>query len=242
MSIYITGDLHGNNDIEKFNHKHFKEGLELTKDDYVIICGDFGLTWYDINHSEYEEQEMWLNWLNEKPWTTLFVDGNHENFDTLMGFPEETMFGGKVGKIKDSIFHLKRGYVYDIQNLKFLTIGGATSTDKNSRLSYFNSTGEKTWWEDELLSREEEDFCIENLEKNDNIVDYIISHTAPSTIITKIVYGLGMSNRVNDPVARFLDLVSSNVEFKHWYFGHMHVDQTYDEKYTCLYYEIQKIV
>ena len=43
--IYVCGDIHGRQDISKLNSKKFKEGKSLTKDDYVIICGDFGLVW-----------------------------------------------------------------------------------------------------------------------------------------------------------------------------------------------------
>ena len=47
----------------------------MNKDDYVIICGDFG--YWD----ESKEQKYWLKWLDGKPFTTLWVDGNHENYD-----------------------------------------------------------------------------------------------------------------------------------------------------------------
>ena len=38
MSIYITGDGHG--DYRRFSMKRFPEQKEMTKDDCVIICGD----------------------------------------------------------------------------------------------------------------------------------------------------------------------------------------------------------
>ena len=41
--IYITGDCHGN--YERFNASIFPEQNEMTKEDYVIICGDFGGVW-----------------------------------------------------------------------------------------------------------------------------------------------------------------------------------------------------
>ena len=41
--IYVTGDCHA--DFTKFNTKIFPEQYEMTKDDYVIICGDFGGVW-----------------------------------------------------------------------------------------------------------------------------------------------------------------------------------------------------
>ena len=39
--IYITGDCH--QDFERFNMKNFPEQREMTRDDHVIICGDFDL-------------------------------------------------------------------------------------------------------------------------------------------------------------------------------------------------------
>lgn len=41
--IYITGDCHGN--FERFNVNIFPEQKEMTKEDYVIICRDFGGVW-----------------------------------------------------------------------------------------------------------------------------------------------------------------------------------------------------
>ncbi len=81
--IYITGDCHRN--FERFNTENFPEQKEMTKDDYVIICGDFGGVWdKDVSG---KEEAWWLNWLEKKPFTTLFVDGNHENFDRLYSYP-----------------------------------------------------------------------------------------------------------------------------------------------------------
>ena len=41
--IYITGDCHA--DFTRFNTENFPEQEEMTKNDYVIICGDFGGVW-----------------------------------------------------------------------------------------------------------------------------------------------------------------------------------------------------
>lgn len=43
MSIFVTGDIHGGYDIWKLEPINFLEGNDLTKDDYLIICGDFGI-------------------------------------------------------------------------------------------------------------------------------------------------------------------------------------------------------
>ena len=119
--VYITGDTHG--DFRRFSTNIFPEQKQMTKDDYVIICGDFGI-WNDS-----PEERHWLDWLNEKPFTTLFVDGNHSNFDRLYAMPVDEWYGGKVHFIRNSIIHLMRGQVFEIAGKHIFTMGGASSHD-----------------------------------------------------------------------------------------------------------------
>ena len=106
--IFVTGDTHGDW-MTRLNSRSFPEGVGLTKDDYVIICGDFGL-WHDTKEERYN-----LEWLDSKPFTTLFVCGNHENNDRLYEYPVEKLCVGKIHKISSSVFHLMRVQVYDIK-------------------------------------------------------------------------------------------------------------------------------
>ena len=78
--IYITGDTHS--DFTRFSTDKFPKQKEMTKNDYVIICGDFGGVWNYQEESTFEKH--WLDWLNEKNFTTLFVDGNHENLHKVI--------------------------------------------------------------------------------------------------------------------------------------------------------------
>ena len=123
--IYITGDCHSN--FERFTEENFSIQNEMTKDDYVIICGDFGGVWTFEEESSREKEV--LDWLNEKNFTTLFVDGNHENFTRLYNCPVEEWHGGKVHKIRDSVLHLIRGEIFEINDKKIFTFGGAKSHD-----------------------------------------------------------------------------------------------------------------
>ena len=108
--IYITGDCH--REYRRFNTQNFPEQKEMTKEDYVIVCGDFGGVW-SFEKEDKEEKHL-LDWLEEKPFTTLYVDGNHENFDRLYGYPIENWQGGKVHKIRPSVLHLMRGQDFEI--------------------------------------------------------------------------------------------------------------------------------
>ena len=123
--IYITGDTHAN--FSRLSRDKFLIQNEMTKDDYVIICGDFGGVWSFEEESTYEK-EM-LDWLDSRNFTTLFVDGNHENYTRLYKYPIEEWNGGKVHKIRDSVLHLMRGEVFDIDNKKFFVFSGTKSHD-----------------------------------------------------------------------------------------------------------------
>lgn len=225
MSIYVTGDIHLNLDITKLNSKKFPQGKNLTKDDYVIICGDCGLTWDNSPETKY-----WVDWLSNKPWTTLCIDGNHENFDTLFSMPLEKKFGGNVRRITDSIFYLNRGDVFEICGKKFFVMGGAESIDKQWRIPHIS------WWEQEIPSFSEMEYAMETLEKNDWTVDYILTHTAPSNILYQI-----NPTFQRDNITNFLFEIYKNTQYKNWYFGHYHIDKTFD-KHRCLYQDVIQIL
>ena len=122
--IYFTGDTHG--DFRRFNTEFFPEGKGCTKDDFVIILGDFGGVW---RPEEDGSERHWLDWLEKKPWTTLFIDGNHENHSRLNAMPVEEWHGGKVHKVRPSVLHLMRGQVFQIGGYSMFTFGGASSHD-----------------------------------------------------------------------------------------------------------------
>ena len=45
MAVFVCGDTHGTHTIHKLRNFRNHGGAHLTKDDYVIVCGDFGLLW-----------------------------------------------------------------------------------------------------------------------------------------------------------------------------------------------------
>ena len=67
--IFVTGDTHS--DFRRFNTSNFPEQREMTKDDFVIICGDFGGIWYNKNDKGFKEDKFWLSWFEDKSYTIL---------------------------------------------------------------------------------------------------------------------------------------------------------------------------
>lgn len=212
--IFITGDTHGTIDWGKLNTTKFPEQKNLTRDDYVIILGDFGGVWDGGKQDKYI-----LKTYDQRNFTTLFIDGNHENHDLLDKYPVEEWNGGKIHRITNNVIHLMRGQVFTIDGVKIFTMGGAESTDRAWR------TPGLSWWAREMPSDQEYKEAVANLEKNDFKVDYILTHCAPEGYICRnsvYVYNRS-SNRLVSFFCHLLD--GMGIEFKHWYFGHYHGDE-----------------
>ena len=228
--IYITGDTHGTEDWEKLSEGNFLEQEYMHPDiDFVIVTGDFGGVWGD------EDDDYVLKFYNSRNFTTLFIDGNHENHDLLDKYPVEEWHGGKVHKISDSIIHLMRGQVFNLEGFTIFTMGGAESTDKQYR-----KEGE-SWWAREMPSDEEYKEAIENLRKVNFKVDVVLTHCAPEGYIGKEMNGF--VDRSGNRLTRFLDslIVDCGLEFKHWYFGHYHMNMDW-ENFSLVFSSVKLIV
>jgi len=232
LSVWVTGDTHIPYDIKKLSSKMFPEGKGLKKDDYLIQLGDFGLLWSNKPDST---EKYWTKWLNEKPWTTLFIDGNHENHDRLNRLPEVEMFNGTVGKVSDSIYHLKRGQVYEICGKTFFTMGGALSIDKEHR------TLGISWWREERPSHLEMDNAFENLDRYDNKVDFMISHTLPKSFMGEFKFPIWQGAKWHDYTCDFLEEIHQRIEYEKGYCGHWHRDVDVG-KYKILYQTVEQIL
>lgn len=281
--IYFTGDTHG--DFRRFSSEFFPEGKNCTKDDFVIILGDFGGVWQLL---EYKDERYWLDWLDKKPWTTLFIDGNHENHDRLNTMPVEKWHDGKVHKVRPSVLHLMRGQVFHIGGYRMFTFGGASSHDitggildpfapegtapgicselvldeehgisvplfsfprtpvglrvMNRQMKAMQRRGELcrvrgvSWWDSELPTGEEMQEGWDNLRKNGNQVDFILSHS-PDTLALQHL-GYEQADRLSD----YLLQVKQTVKFTQHLFGHMHVNRALQEyRAVCLYEQISEL-
>lgn len=253
--IYITGDIHG--DPTRFSKEAFPEQDTMTKEDYVIVCGDFGLVW---DKEESKNEKYWLNWLQNKPFTTLFVDGNHENHDRLDAMPVSEWNGGKVHFVRPNVIHLMRGQVFTLQGQTYFTFGGASShdiqdgildpetyafgtqdPDFKAKRKYLDSLGAMyrikgvSWWERELPNEQEMAEGLENLKRCGNKIDYIISHS-PCTSDMFLMGGRGLYQP--DIISNYLEEVRATTEYKKWYFGHMHLNKQVSMQDICLYEQI----
>lgn len=249
--IYITGDCHRN--FKRFSKRIFTEQIEMTKKDSVIICGDFGGVW--SMDKESKEEDGLLDWLEGKSFTTLFIDGNHENFDRLYAYPVEKWNGGKVHKIRPSVMHLMRGQVFEIEGKSIFTFGGAASHDIDEGIldpadPYFKEKKKKldrewalyrvnhvSWWEQELPSEEEMEEGRRNLDAHGNSVDFIVTHCCASS--TQAIFSNG--SYTPDVLTSYFEEIKQETDFKKWFFGHYHDNRNLNAEEIMIYEQIIRI-
>lgn len=257
MSVFITGDIHSN-PFSRLSTDAFYEQKEFGRDkneNTVIICGDFGIIW---NGKEETPEESWkLDWLQNKNFTTVFCDGNHDNIPRLDSYPIKEWNGGLVNEIRPNVLRLRRGEVFEIEGKKFFAFGGASSHDISDGIldvedpewrlkakaldkqgKYMYRIKGLSWWSEELPSDEEMQNGIDNLKKHDNKVDYIITHSPSASVIALLGHGL----YEQDKLTKYLEDVRCSTEYKRWYAGHMHVNQAVNDKDILLYEQIVRIV
>ncbi|MBQ5445992.1 MAG: metallophosphoesterase [Lachnospiraceae bacterium] len=251
--IYITGDTHGTFNY-RFSKKSFPEQEQMTKDDYLIILGDFGGIWNQ--NGESEQEKYWLDWFEERNYTLLFIDGNHENFDRLYNYPVKEWHGGKVHQIRPHVLHLMRGQIFEINGKIIFTFGGALSHDIDGGILNIEDHDFKkkkkeldeelisyrinhlSWWEQELPSPIEMDEGLINLAKYDNMVDFIITHCCSSSTQREISY---RGSYEPDIETDYLESIKTQTHYKKWFFGHYHDNMNVSDKEILIYEQIIRI-
>lgn len=232
--IFLTGDLHGHMDFGKLiRFSKSKDGKALNKQDFLIILGDFGLIFNCFKPSNSELK--YLEWLDkEAPWTTLFLDGNHENFDRLDNYglyPLKDFYGGQVSKINNSVFHLLRGQSYLINDILFLVMGGADSIDKHLRTPHYN------WWIQEQITHPQITKAINDY-KNVKF-DFILTHCAPISYVDRLYLSnlLPPGPKNVNSSEKQLEKLEKHIHYKKWFCGHYHCE--YDSpKFQTIYNKI----
>ena len=224
ITVYITGDMHGC--LERLYDKNFRK---LKSGDTLIVCGDFGYIW---DSSKTEKQV--IDYLANKRFVTAFVDGTHDNMDTINRARETYWHGGKVHRIKGNLIHLMRGQIFEIEGNRFFTFGGGESTDKDMRIE------QGKWWREEEPTPLEMAEGAKILDTVNCRVDYIITHEPPSLVKSAILLRKGSSDRVNK-LNGYFEEIGRSCEYRHWYFGSLHEDRLITPRHTCVFKKMHSI-
>lgn len=159
MNILFAGDTHG-------NFKHFRNTILKTaqKNDCPIIIqtGDFGYVWLNRKGKPNKQIHIMGQMLAKQNKKMFFVAGNHEDYTLLeeLGAYED---GHQITEIAQNIYHIPRGHVIEIDDVRIMGMGGAVSVDRGM--------GDANWWPQESITYAQVDkACTENP------VDVIVSH------------------------------------------------------------------
>ena len=219
--IYVTGDMHGEQD--RFADSRIKK---LKRGDYLIICGDFGFIWDNS-----AKERAFLKKLSKKKFTTLFIDGTHENFDLLNSYEVTKWNGGKVHLINDKVIHLMRGQIYEIEDQTVFTMGGGISSDIDIRFE------NETWSSAEIPSKEELVEGVDNLEKYNGKIDLVITHEPPAKLKEFMLLKEKKAANITG-INTYLEEMSEVCSFSHWYFGSLHIDKYISQTHVSVFKNI----
>lgn len=168
--VGILGDIHGIAEwLDRAVAAFHEVGIKT-----VLQVGDLSVFWPGTEGTAEAMEES----LASRGITLIFCPGNHDAWGLLLHVPVEPE-GHR--RITEHIWML-HGTVIELESLRIAGLGGATSSDKHSRLRYEERTGVKTWWADERVDRE----LAAKLGKARD-VDVLISHEVSDGLADELV-------------------------------------------------------
>jgi len=219
--VYITGDKHRNFSIIY----NFCQYISTNVNDVLIILGDAGINYYGDPHDKKLKNE-----LSKLPITLFCIHGNHEmRPESICSYKESEYFKGTVYRedAYQNLIFAKDGEIYDINEKRCLTIGGANSIDKMIRL--INRWG---WWADEQPSDVTKCQVERRLNTDKWHVDLVLSHTCPYKYMPVEAFLPGFDqSQVSNDTEEWLDSIENKLHYSKWYCGHFHIEK-----------DIQKII
>lgn len=237
--FYIFGDLHGNyeGELSFLNSKNFPEQKTMTKKDILFQLGDFGYLWfYPQAKQKFEKDMNQIAEIASKNYELIIIPGNHENHELINELPLINKYEGHMRELKTkkgSVFFAVNGEIYKIKGKSFFTFGGAKSNDREDRISkeeYLKRKSSKNYkerigitkinyWTGEIPSIKDFKNALKNLKKENFKVDYVLSHTAPNSILDIVITDKA---KLTDLTAKMLEKIYKKIKFQKWYFGHIH--------------------
>lgn len=158
--IGIAGDWHHNNEWALFSLRLFqKHGIKE-----IYHVGDFGI----YSHAK---GQQYLDEVNNECSSSginlLITPGNHEDYDLINNIPVDPENGKQW--IRSNIALLPRGYRWEIDGKKFVSLGGAAS------IGFTSQTAGYDWWPEESIT-----FGDVLKVSSDGVADVMITHEAPN--------------------------------------------------------------
>lgn len=199
--IFFFGDIHG----------YYSEAQTVLsravkscgKPSQIIQVGDLGFgSWQGktVKWNRKEHSDIPIN----------FIDGNHENFDDLQNYVSE-----------NNINHIARGTSLEIDGLRFLFCGGATSHDRHGGYNPYTNQKVKpriegyNWWREEKIASADIYRCLDTATP-----DVIVTHECPLEAFETLGILSDDAQAIDD--RKLLQTLLDEFRPKTWIFGHYH--------------------
>ena len=252
MSVYITGDTHGN---AQEIRNTIAQIPNPSKDDFIIIAGDAGFEYQQYNMGQAKREAR------KFPGTWIVLRGNHDSRywreHTIVD--EEKIYPVSPGwdftqdgmylyqkKYPNIWYVMDTGGIYNIKNYNILFIPGAYSVDKWYRLRT-----NRPWNSQELLTAKEMQDLKElviNWIDNGFDIDFVVGHTFPLKMqrYYQDLFMQGLDQTSIDKSMEYwlngmADIYEKVPSFKQYFGGHFHDDRVLNEKYTMLFHEVENL-
>ena len=229
--VFIKGDVHRN----FAGFLEFFEDVEPNPEDTFIILGDVGINYYLDSSDHQLKKRLSKNF----PITFLFIAGNHEERPfNISTYKEKEWNGGMIYYEEEfpNLLFAKDGEIYELDGKKYFVCGGAYSVDKHYRL-----TKGWSWFPDEQPNDEAKTRALENLEKVNWKVDYVLTHTCPLKYVPRETFLSSVDqSTVDTSTEEFLDKIEDKLEYENWFCGHYHIEKNID-KIKFLMFDVHKI-
>lgn len=236
--VFITGDTHNHHELNKI--ERFCKLAETTKDDFMVILGDYPFLFDDDSYYHDIRKRM-----EKMPISFILIRGNHnqrmprpgENpHMQYIGIDNEICEGGFIHDERyPSLYHTAEFGFYILAGHYAFVISGAYSVDKYYRLWY-----NLPWFDNEQLSSEEMKTAKGYLKAYNKAGEppIILSHTCPKKFmpVDKFLAGIDQST-VDNTMEEWLDTIEEEIPYERWYCGHYHVDRTLSDGRVKLMYE-----
>ena len=189
------GDIHGR--IDKLNMF-----INKKNPDVIILLGDCAFHWYEPEKNIYSGVSgFWLddsNFKKVKPNDTkiFWLMGNHQAWNYMELTYGRT--GTEPVEMSPNLFYCPIGSTLNINGKNCLFVGGADSTDADTRVNRFE------WFSEERLT----DADYEHIASRVNYVDVMFSHTCPEEFDIQDKWD--SLKRVCDPSRKILSISFAN--------------------------------
>ena len=239
MSVYITGDTHGQID-RIYDFCLLKHNL--SHKDILIIAGDVGLNFW-LNNTEKNKKAK----LAKLPITIICIQGNHEKR------PEAGLLNYRQIHIDNNLLQGDYWFEPEYPNIlfaingehkiygkSFLIADGAYSIDR-----FYRQSQGIPWFEDEQMSDEDMNRLFQLCGKKDYF-DFVITHAAPMNYEPRYLFlDFVEQTMVDKHTEWILQEIMDKIQFGHWIFGHYHADNWdyyKNPRMSIIYQEIKEII